>query len=228
MGCDINDPKSVRQFAEAFEARKTNVQKFRERAAFSDSNDSGRRSDRASRSDLDRLLSGELPPAGRRGAAAALARLEETEERAHARLLVAMEKGNPFVIRETQEFWLKCSETLRRLDLAVEIARRDVEERLPKRQAAAVVLYVAEWLRIAFAQFLSAESSNLMALKSLGEFEKYAFERFRGILDLTVKNSAATKSPIPVWAAEKISECWTRPPLSPGPNVAPNAGGNSI
>lgn len=151
---------------------------------------------------------GDLPAPGRRGAAAALERLEETEERAHARLLAAIERGNPFHVQELQDFWLKCSETLRKLDLAVEMARRDAEEQVPKRQAEEITLFAAEWLRIAFAQFLSAEGSTLMGIKNFGEWKKYAIERFKGILDLTVKTSLQTRSPIPDWAAAKIFEAW--------------------
>jgi DNA-binding transcriptional MerR regulator len=208
-GCDIDNKESLREFAEAKQRRKTNIERSRERlSAISGCYGNGSlTSSRPARPGLDRLL-GDLPPPCRRGAAAALERLEETEERAHARLLKAMERGNPVVVREQQEFWLKCSETLRRLDLAVELARRNAEEQVPKRVAQETTLVVAEWLRIAFAQFLSAESSTLMGIKQHGEFKKYAVERFKGIIDLTVKSSLQTRSPIPDWAAEKVREAW--------------------
>jgi hypothetical protein len=100
------------------------------------------------------LGNGELPPAGERGAAAALRRLETSEETAYRRLQVALEQGDPFAIQAAQDFWLKCSETLRRLDLAVELARRDSEEMIPKRLACDTALAIADWLRISFAVFL--------------------------------------------------------------------------
>jgi hypothetical protein len=56
-----------------------------------------------------------LPPVRARGATAALSRLELTEERAYARLLQAIEDDDPFRIKAAQEFYLKSSETLRRL-----------------------------------------------------------------------------------------------------------------
>jgi len=127
---------------------------------------------------------------------------------AHARLLAAIEKGNPFQIQEHQDFWLKCSETLRKLDLAVEMARRDAEEQVPKKLAELISLYISEWLRIAFAQFLTSEARSLMGIKEVGEFKAYAIERFKGILDLTVKSSLQTRSPIPAWAAKKVKEPW--------------------
>lgn len=119
-----------------------------------------------------------------------------------------MEKGDPLQIRELQDFWLECSKTLRKLDLAVEMARRDAEEQVPKKLAEQISLHVSEWIRIAFAQFLSSEVRALMGIKDVGEFKSYAVERFRGILDLTVKSSLQTRSPIPAWAAEKVKEAW--------------------
>ena len=77
------------------------------------------------------LSSDGLPPIGRQGAAAALERLEQTEERAHARLLRALDEGDPFKVKAAQEFYLRASETLRRLDLAVETERRNAEEQIP-------------------------------------------------------------------------------------------------
>jgi hypothetical protein len=168
----------------------------------------------------------DLPPPRRRGAAAALERLEESEERAHARLLAAMEKGNPFQIEALQDFWLKCSETLRKLDLAVEMARRDSEEQVPKKLAEQISLHISEWIHIAFAQFLSSEARSLMGIKDVGEWKAHAIERFKGILDLTVKSSLSTRSPIPDWAASKINEAWNVSLISeafatPAPGTAP-------
>jgi len=161
QGLDITNERSIRAFAEGKQLRKTNVEKARERlAAASVSNGSGSRA--SDRDQFENLFSGELPPLGRRGAAAALERLEETEERAHARLLAAMQRGNASEVQDLQDFWLKCSETLRKLDLAVEMARRDAEEQVPKKLAQDISLFTAEWLRIAFAQFLSSEARSLI------------------------------------------------------------------
>jgi hypothetical protein len=66
-----------------------------------------------------------------------------------------------------------------------------------KKQAANVALFVADWLRIAFAQFLSSETRSLMGIKDQGEFRLYAIERFKGILQAAVKTSLKTNSPIP-------------------------------
>jgi hypothetical protein len=47
-----------------------------------------------------------------------------------------------------------------------------------------------------------------MDLRFPSEFKRYAIERFRSILHMTVRNSLKTKSPIPDWAAEKVKESW--------------------
>jgi hypothetical protein len=235
QGCDITNEESVRQFSEGKKLRGRRTEKAQEKLdqAFKRDEDWRRRPAIGSTPDQDDQVAAEavnhkaagrnggpptaridpigdrdLPPPRRRGAAAALERLEETEERAHARLLTAMEKGNPFQIQELQDFWLKCSETLRKLDLAVEMARRDAEEQVPKKLAEQISLHISEWIRIAFAQFLSSEVRSLMGIKDVGEFKSYSIERFRGILELTVKSSLQTQSPIPDWAAEKVKEAW--------------------
>ena len=87
-----------------------------------------------------------------------LERLEREEEQAHRRLQAALAGGNPLSIDAAQSFWLKCSETLRRLDLAVEVARREAETQVPLRVAQDAVTATAEWLRISVTQFLSAET----------------------------------------------------------------------
>jgi hypothetical protein len=60
--------------------------------------------------------------------------LEEIEERAHARLIRAIENGNQLQAKAAQEFYLRTSETLRRLDLAVETERRNAEGEVPLRE----------------------------------------------------------------------------------------------
>jgi hypothetical protein len=131
--------------------------------------------------------------------------------------------GNPVAIAAAEDFWLKCSETLRRLDLAVEVARRSEEEQIPKKSGADVALYISDWLRIAFMQFLSSEAKALMGIKEVGQWKAYAFARFKGILALTVRNSLKTNSPIPDWAASKVVESWNIPILDADRNQATSA-----
>ena len=76
------------------------------------------------------------------------------------------------------------------------------------KSAQAAILACAEWFRIAFVQFLSAEATAILGIKEVGELKVYVMERFKGILDLTVKNAAKTNSAIPDWGKERIKEAW--------------------
>jgi hypothetical protein len=144
----------------------------------------------------------------KKGAAAALESLEASEKRAHARLEAALVRGNSIEVASAQDFWLKCSETLRRLDLAVEVARRQEETQVPLKVAEETITAATEWMRISFMQFLSSEALALMGIRYIGEWKRYAIERFKGILDLMVKNSLKTNSPVPEWASRRIKEAW--------------------
>ena len=104
--------------------------------------------------------------------------------------------------------WLRVPEVLRRLDAGLELARRPLEEQIPKNLACNVVLAVSEWFLIAFTQFLSAEAGAILGIKEIGELKVYMVERFKGILDLTVKNADKTHSPIPDRAKERIAQAW--------------------
>jgi hypothetical protein len=206
-GCNPRDPKSLRKWQVRNEIRQTPIERARRR-----------RRDNEQKALNDPLTAGathtpptngeSLPPAGKRGAAAALERLEHQEEESHRRLQAALQRNDPLQIQACQDFWLKCSETLRRLDLAVELARRSEEEQIPKKLGQDVAGYISDWLRIAFVQFLSSEARPLMGIHEVGESKHYAFERFKGILDLVVQSSLRTNSPIPDWAAEKVKESW--------------------
>jgi hypothetical protein len=113
--------------------------------------------------------------------------------------------GNAFQIKVAQEFYLRSSETLRRLDLAVETERRKADEQLPLRQVSDVALQIATWFAGSFVRFLLDESPGLMAKTDLGEFKFTAIEGFRGILHRTVKGSLKT-NPIPAWAQAQVIE----------------------
>ena len=87
----------------------------------------------------------------------------------------------------------------------VEVARRQEETQIPPlRQAQETVPYAAEWMRIAFMQFLSNQSEALMGIKDFGEWKHYAVERFCGILKLTVAGADKTRSAIPYWVKERL------------------------
>ena len=203
QGCDLNSPASISEYLEGNRLRQ-HPNLIREPTTKSVRTGTKLVDDQASR-DLDRI---ELGPIGKRGAAAALERLENTEERAHARLIQAIAGGNEFSIKAAQEFYLRSSETLRRLDLAVEIERRSEGEQVPKSQVELISTQISQWMREAFKEFLSSEARNLMSIKDLGECKLYFIERFKAILHRTVKASLAKDSPIPPWALAKVVEAW--------------------
>jgi hypothetical protein len=116
--------------------------------------------------------------------------------------------ATPVAIDAAQTYWLRCSEVLRPLDLAIKLARRGSEEMLPKRLACEVELAISDWLSISFMIFLSSEGTALQGIRDFGEWKLYAFQRFKGILDLTAGASLETQSAIPPWAAEKVKESW--------------------
>jgi hypothetical protein len=208
QGCILDDPESVRQFLEGNKLRQ-NPNLVREPAK---SNGSSREPKKSRSRQLDRMPE-DLGPIGQKGAAAALSRLESVEERSHARLIQSIEEGDPFRIRRAQEFYLKSSEVLRRLDIAVLTERRQAGEQVPKSLVEQISRQISEWLRAAFKEFLSSESQSLMGVKDHGEFRAYAVEKFRNILHAVVKSSLKSNGPIPPWAAAKVIEAWNVPTL---------------
>jgi hypothetical protein len=212
-GCDLRSYASVQSWITKKKLHERNAGKARagraRRRRRDNNQDTQRASDVPAPERVSSVGNGEiLPPAGKRGAAAALERLEASEERAHARLEAALLRGDAVQIAACQDFWLKCSETLRRLDLAVETARREAETQVPLRTACDAQTAAAEWMRISVMQFLSSETLALMAFKDGGEFRHYFVTRFKGILELTIKNADQTNSPVPLWALERIKIAW--------------------
>jgi hypothetical protein len=211
QGCNLRDPGSMREWITRNEKRKTNIARARERRGKEQNSSAAGQSVRPAESAGAFKPGGNgetLPPVGPKGAQHALARLELEEAEAHRRLQLALERGNPVEVESAQQFWVRCVESLRKLDLSIEVARRDAEQQVPLRQASDVALYISDWLRISFMMFLSSESRMLMGFEDVGSFKAHAIEAFRSILHLTVRNSLKTNSPIPDWAAEKIKESW--------------------
>ena len=66
-------------------------------------------------------------------------------------------------------------------------------------------------MRVAVTTMLSSETNQLMAIKDNGQFRYYFAERFKDILDLTIKGADKTRSAIPPWAKERITEAWNVP-----------------
>ena len=206
QGCDLNDPASLKAFLQAKELRKTNVQKAKERRSRVGTR-AGNKKATTEHPLPTQNGNGEVP-VGKRGAQFALQRLELEEAQAYARLQEALAKGDPLAIDAAQGFWLRCSEVLRRLDIAIETARRSEEAQIPLRVAQDTVTYCGELLRIGISQFLSAETNSLMAFRDNGEFRAYFIQRLHGMLTLTIKAADQTRSALPLWAKERLAEAW--------------------
>jgi hypothetical protein len=199
-GCDLGNPKAVEKFLAEAERKKTNVRRYQEARG----NQPKASADRTAKPQrrLEPNGNGELPAPGRRGAGAALRRLEEQGERGYARLQLALERGDPIAIDAAQTYWLRVAEVLRRLDRELEISRRSEQEMIPLKTAQDAVTFVSEWLRISISAFLSSEGLTLaVGFKTIGELKA---ERFKGVMFLTLKNAGKTNSPVPPWALEPI------------------------
>jgi hypothetical protein len=220
QGCNLRDPKSVREWVTRNTIRETNIEKARKRRRDERSKGSAQTVQQHVVGPFESPGNGDLPPAGKKGAAAALERLEASEERAHARLEAALLRNDPVQIAACQDFWLKCSESLRRLDLSVQLERRAHESQLSVKEAQATVLAVCEWMRISFMQFLSAEGRTVQGIKDFGEWRHYAAQRFVGILHLTVLNADKTRSPVLSWAKSMIKIGWNIEALASGQSQA--------
>jgi hypothetical protein len=209
---DLDDPEALQRYMERMDGRKPPVERNKNRNYSRVRNwpaqtqvppERARRPSERS----DEHGNGEIP-VQQTGAAFALKRLELEESQAFGRLQRALVSGSELEIEQCQLFWVRLVESLRKLDLSIELGRRDAEEQVSKKLACDVALAIADWLRISFAVFLSSEVRPLMGFRDVGEFKHYAFERFRSILHLTVHNSLSTNSPIPDWAAQKVRESW--------------------
>jgi hypothetical protein len=217
-GCRIDDPQSLEAFQIEMERRKTNIARSRELRGIEGPIGTGRNKNQSASAEREAapqarseaVGNGETSPTpAKTGAGHTLRRLEEEEQRAYARMQLALEGGNPIAIQNAQELWLKIAEVLRRLDAGVAISRRSEEEMIPLKTAQDCVTFVSEWLRISLSTFLSAEGLTLAAgFPTIGELKVYFIERFRGVMFLTLKNADRTMSPVPDWAKERIREAW--------------------
>jgi hypothetical protein len=118
---------------------------------------------------------------GGSGAAAALKRLESCELQAFTRLQKALADGNPLMVRECRESWLKISESLRRFDLLVEASRRDAGELVPVSQ-------VQEFIDafIAFGAVAFAARAETLTNELCGHDEITIFGQLRQTFDITL------------------------------------------
>jgi hypothetical protein len=104
LGLDIYSEDSIHQFSLG---KKRSQSPNLLRKPTTESVETGSKSVDEATPDLNLIA---LAPIGKRGAAAALQRLEEIEERAHARLMRAIEHGNPFEIKNFETCYCRSQE----------------------------------------------------------------------------------------------------------------------
>src|SRR6516164_5239100 len=97
QGCNLRDPKSIREFQVRNEIRQTPMERARRRKR--DNEQKAQRSDLVNnnKKDVNEVhppTNGDLPPAGKRGAASALERLEREEEESYRRLVAVKATDN--------------------------------------------------------------------------------------------------------------------------------------
>ena len=150
QGCDLNNSASLEAFLQAKELRKTNVQKSRERRGIHQPVRTRSSKQAPVATERHRPMPNGNGEAAveKTGAQFALRRLESEEANAQERLQQALAAGNQLEVEQAQMFWVRCVESLRKLDLSIELARRNLEEMVPKRLACDVALAIADWLRI--------------------------------------------------------------------------------
>jgi hypothetical protein len=99
-----------------------------------------------------------------------------------------------------------------RVSSGVEVERRKSEKQIEKRQAEQIARQIAEWWRVAFEQFLLAESQTLMGIDNLGDFKVHSVDRFKNALHWEVKAALRTNPQIiPDWAAARVIKAWNIP-----------------
>jgi hypothetical protein len=212
-GLNLDDPEALKAFLERMDSRKPQVDRTRKRN-FSrvrnrpvDVHTATTKRAERHQDHSESASNGEIP-VEKIGAQFALKRLEIEESQSFVRLQRALAAGNQLEVEQCQLFWVRCVESLRKLDLSIELGRRDLEEMVPKRVACDIIVAVSDWLRISFMIFLSSEGMALQGIHDFGAWKHYALQRFVGILHMTVRNSLKTNSPIPDWAATKVRESW--------------------
>ena len=101
QGCDLRSHASVQTWIEKNRLRETNVTKSKRRR---DHESDKYLSVPVRRRAVTLAAMGDLPPIGKKGAAAALERLEASEERAHARPAAALVRGDSIRSRRVRNF----------------------------------------------------------------------------------------------------------------------------
>lgn len=113
------------------------------------------------------------------GAAAALRRLEREEVSAYGRLQAAIGSGDPLAAKSERDAWLKVSESLRKYDLAIEQARREAGELMPRAEVEDLISFF-----VGVAPLLCHEEGEQLAGQLAGATEWPIYDAIRGLMTL--------------------------------------------
>jgi hypothetical protein len=139
------------------------------------------------------------------GAANALRRLESAEARAYADFKQATASGDDIRIRASRENWLKISESLRRFDLAIEQARRDAGDLVPKEAALRMCYEIKEGLWFAFLAMEQACPFFVGLTSPLQAWELLTKLRDSVLASVTTHLGRAQKHPLPKWMVKAVT-----------------------
>jgi hypothetical protein len=113
------------------------------------------------------------------GAAAALRRLEREEVAAYGRLQNAIAAGDTLAAKSERDAWLKVSESLRKYDLAIEQARREAGELMPRAEVENLISFF-----VGVAPLICHEEGEMLAGQLAGATERPIYEAVRGLMTL--------------------------------------------
>lgn len=100
-------------------------------------------------------------PALIEGAAQSLKRLEQAEAEAFRDLRAAQASGDLSAIEEARRWWLRCSEQLRKHDLAIELDRRASGELVPRSEVERILKAAGWFLCTAWGKGIDAAAGQL-------------------------------------------------------------------
>jgi hypothetical protein len=105
-----------------------------------------------------------LPAPDERGAVGALARLQRLEILFHERLDQEIRKGgDPAEVSAASADYTRLTESLRKYEKEVEMARRDLGHLIPKGDAVDAIRAAATWLRLTWMQWISSGLEDVRA-----------------------------------------------------------------
>ncbi len=137
-------------------------------------------------------------PAVRIGAASALTRLEAEEADLFGTYATAKAGGDALEIKVARDAWLKCSESLRKFDLLVEAARKEVGELIPR-------VDVTRWLEnVGSALYFALLSAVAAPLDDRSKVYKALDDAFVSSIQMPGEKLHYTEEDVPQWCYQAL------------------------